>query len=444
MPWKAAMLHLPSSPNPWAAQRRHELDWLRVLAFALLIFYHLGMAYVADWDWHIKSVHQSEALQYPMRWSNQWRMSLLFLISGAALSCQLRCNHGWHQPWRLTRRLLLPLIFGSLVVVAPQSFVESKLAGAIADMGFPEFWRHYAGYPWGFGEPLPPAYRRLEGANAIWNHLWYLPYLFTYCLLAWALYPLVNQPAARQAANRLAQSLPLALLYLLPCLLIFVIGQWLWEDFPTTHTFVNDWHNHARSFAIFMLGFGLVRSQRLWQALARMRHLSLLLAVVCYGMISSCLEGGRVSTWLPWLAGIEAPLQGFIWSANLWLWLMALIGYAQVWLNRPSALLESANRAVYCWYIFHQTLIVAGLYLLRPASLGPLWEPLLLLVGVIAGCGLTYWLVSKVPLLRGLCGIFQHPEPPSGTGQGRPANRKLPPLQEPSGRAIADSPASAK
>lgn len=30
-------------------ERRHDIDALRVFAFALLILYHVGMAYVADW-----------------------------------------------------------------------------------------------------------------------------------------------------------------------------------------------------------------------------------------------------------------------------------------------------------------------------------------------------------------------------------------------------------
>ncbi len=34
--------------------RRHDIDVLRVLAFGLLILYHVGMFYVADWEWHIK------------------------------------------------------------------------------------------------------------------------------------------------------------------------------------------------------------------------------------------------------------------------------------------------------------------------------------------------------------------------------------------------------
>ena len=43
--------------------RRYDIDALRVFAFGLLILYHVGMFYVADWGWHVKSNHQAEWLQ---------------------------------------------------------------------------------------------------------------------------------------------------------------------------------------------------------------------------------------------------------------------------------------------------------------------------------------------------------------------------------------------
>lgn len=38
-------------------ERRIDLDWVRILIFGLLIFYHLGMLYVS-WGFHIKSVRR--------------------------------------------------------------------------------------------------------------------------------------------------------------------------------------------------------------------------------------------------------------------------------------------------------------------------------------------------------------------------------------------------
>lgn len=71
--------------NP-ISNRRVYLDYLRVIAFALLILYHTGMYYVADWGWHIKSDHQSYFLQNLMILTNTWRMSLLFFISAITLA----------------------------------------------------------------------------------------------------------------------------------------------------------------------------------------------------------------------------------------------------------------------------------------------------------------------------------------------------------------------
>ena len=100
------------------------LDWVRIIAFALLMFYHVGMYYVT-WDFHIKSLHASTLLEPWMRLSSPWRMDLLFLVSGAATSFMLLRDGASGALLRLrARRLLIPLLFGMLVVVPPQSWLE--------------------------------------------------------------------------------------------------------------------------------------------------------------------------------------------------------------------------------------------------------------------------------------------------------------------------------
>ena len=62
--------------------RRYDVDALRVIVFGGLIAYHLAMAYVADWGWHVKSAYQAEWLQVPMMAINRWRMPLLKWVTG--------------------------------------------------------------------------------------------------------------------------------------------------------------------------------------------------------------------------------------------------------------------------------------------------------------------------------------------------------------------------
>ena len=102
-------------------ERRIDLDRIRIIAFALLILYHVGMLLV-PWDSHVKSVHILPGLEPRMLVVNPWRLSLLFLVSGAAT----RVMTMKLEPRALFRaraaRLLPPVVFGMLAVVPPQSY----------------------------------------------------------------------------------------------------------------------------------------------------------------------------------------------------------------------------------------------------------------------------------------------------------------------------------
>jgi uncharacterized membrane protein YcfT len=102
-------------------ERRIDLDWVRIGAFGLLILYHVGMLYVS-WGFHIKSVHRITALEPLMLVLNPWRLALLFLVSGTATRFML----ARFAPASLLRarsiRLLIPLVFGMLLIVPPQAY----------------------------------------------------------------------------------------------------------------------------------------------------------------------------------------------------------------------------------------------------------------------------------------------------------------------------------
>ena len=71
------------------SQRLYFLDWLRVIAFTMLVLYHVGRYYVT-WGWHVMSPYAGTTLQPWMNLSDPWRMSLLFLVSGAATSYMVK------------------------------------------------------------------------------------------------------------------------------------------------------------------------------------------------------------------------------------------------------------------------------------------------------------------------------------------------------------------
>ncbi|GAB3257421.1 acyltransferase family protein [Chitinimonas naiadis] len=360
-------------------QRRHDIDALRIIAFALLILYHTGMFYVAEWNWHVKSTHTAEWLQLPMLFVNRWRMDLIFLISGVATAFLLRGTGAAAFIRQRSWRLLLPLLFGMAVVVPIQPYAQGVSNGLVAP-GFGQFLIDYYSFQ------LWPA-KAFDGweHGFTWNHLWYIPYLFCYSLLLVALRPVLGKLAP------LFQSLRGWRLLVLPAMPLLFYCWALKRDFPETHALLGDWYNHAVYFSLLVYGWWLGGSESIWGELVRLRKSSLTLALMFFAIYYSLLkllpedigEGALLLAWL-------------VRSLYVWCMLATILGWGHALLNRPFRWLAWGNESVYPWYVLHQSLIVLIGYCLLPYHLGPVLEPVLVLSGTVLGC----WLLNDGVIRR--------------------------------------------
>lgn len=375
--------------------RRYDIDALRVLAFSLLILYHIAMLYVLDWGYHIKSAYLSEAIQLPMLLVNQWRMSLLFIISGLAVSFVWHKYSAGQFAARRVRSLLLPLSFGMAVIVAPQCYYEA-LGKGIIEPGFLNFMGQY----WTFQDFPGEAWGGEEQIVWTWNHLWYLPYLLIYTLLLIPLAKLLDGPGKR--FREWFRSLRGVWIVVVPIVPLMFYGHFIFPNFPEiTHALLDDWYAHAMYFTFFFIGYLIGRDAGFWAELARMRKATLLLAVTFFGLFLLRNE------MMPDDAGfLLEKLSATITYANRWLWIVAIFGWGHHLLNRPMKWLPYATEAVYPWYILHQTLIIVLGFNLATLSLGPVLEPLLVLSGTIGGCLLLHeFIIRRSKLLRPLFGL---------------------------------------
>jgi glucan biosynthesis protein C len=377
--------------------RRHDLDWVRVCAFGLLVLYHVGMYYVS-WDWHVKSPAASPALEPLMLLTSPWRLSLLFVVSGAATAFLLaRRPQGFLRGRSL--QLLLPLVFGMLVVVTPQAYYEvvEKLPGGYHD-GYAAFWGRYLAGDESFcraGECLD---------LPTWNHLWFVAYLWVYTLvLALGLRLLPGRwraAGAAFAARRLAGWGAL----LWPVVLLAVARLALVARFESTHALVDDWYNHAQYLPLFLLGFVCAARAGFWQSLERLRWPALAGAVSAYAAIAWYFGAAGYSDTQPPPEALRLAMR-VVWAIEQWTAIAAIFGFAYRLRARDSAVLRYLVPAVFPVYILHQTVIVGLAHELKPFGIPPLVEGPLLVTATFGLCFAGYEVIRRVAVLRPLFGL---------------------------------------
>lgn len=365
--------------------RRYDLDWLRVIVFALLIFYHVGMFFV-PWGWHIKNNVIYTWLQWPMSFLSQWRLPILFVISGMGTYYALgKRSMGKFMKERFLR-LGIPLIVGTIFIVPPQVYFERVAKGQF-EGSYLEYFTTVA-----FHGIYP------EG-NASWHHLWFLPYLLVF---SWLLAPLFVY--LRRHDTRFIEWVKTKIqnpwgIYM------FVIPLYLAESlvepfFPITHDLIHDWFNFISSMTLFFYGFVLIATGEIfWQTVAKIKNKAIILGIICFS--------GQAIIWLFFEDGYVVHFtEAMLKVVNLWSWILVLFAFAAKYLNKPSKGLAYANRAVYPFYILHQTITVAiGFYLMN-LDWGFLPKALIMLIGTFGISWLIYdLLILRIPFLHPLFGL---------------------------------------
>src|SRR5690606_18279352 len=103
--------------------RNHFVDWLRVLAFFLLIFFHCMMPF-ATFTWEINNDVRSEALTRIAWGMHQWRLLLLFTVSGFGIHYALRRRTVLKFAGERIIRLFIPLLLAMFFTVPVQIYYE--------------------------------------------------------------------------------------------------------------------------------------------------------------------------------------------------------------------------------------------------------------------------------------------------------------------------------
>lgn len=377
------------------SDRRPDLDWIRVGAFFLLILYHVGMFYV-PWDWHVKSPRPVEALEPVMMLTSPWRLTLLFLVSGAATRFMADKMSAGALAGARVLRLLPPLVVAMLVIVPPQSWYE--ILEKAPERAEP-FWSFYPKYATASGH-----WCNTDGCliTPTWNHMWFVAYLLVYSLLlalAWA----VAREPLRRLGERLGERLKGWGLILWPVLFLAVSRAVLLPLFEVTHALVDDWYTHAVSLAAFLFGFLTARSAALREAFVRLRWPALAIAILAWSAFAAYAWRYRADDAMPPEA--LRLVMRFVYALDQWCAIAAILGFGARHLTRGGPVLGYLTLGVFPFYIVHQTVIVVAGHHLARLGLNQALEAAILIGVTFAACFATYEIVRRVNWLRPLFGL---------------------------------------
>jgi peptidoglycan/LPS O-acetylase OafA/YrhL len=364
-------------------ERQYFIDWLRILLILSVFLFHIGM-FFNTWGWHVKNPTQYNGLLIKtMIFLSEWRMPLLFLISGAGTFYALGKRSPGQYLGERFKRLFIPLLAGIFILVPVQVYLEK------AD----QFSSLLSFYPHMFEGIYP------EG-NFSWHHLWFIVYLFIISLIISPFLKLLRGEGFKRFSERLARfaKKPLAL----NVVVILIVGSELLlrPYFPdNTHALVDDWAAMAFYVIFFLSGFVLLSNKSIIESIRKQRNLYLAEATIATIVMFSSPQLFERGPALDLAWGLSSIF--LAWSCGL-----AAIGYARQYLNRDSRFRKLANEAIYPFYLLHQPVIlVIGFFLIK-VQMPDLVRFLVLTASSFMISAILYWyLVRPFNLMRIIFGM---------------------------------------
>jgi len=365
--------------------RRYDIDWLRVIAFGVLIYFHAAVAFLPKGLPLILNSQPSAELAIAVAFSHQFRLALLFFVSGCGVyfaTRSLSCGVFLRQR---AYRLLMPLVFGIVVLVPFMVFLEKRYIGAL-DVNFVEFYSRYL------------------------HHFWFLAYLFLFCVLACPFISWVKKAVGRERLRTLIDRIRYhGYGVYLPILLLLIVEIPLRPIFPGFRNLISDWASFTHWFVIFIAGFIFAFDQHLLQDAARKRTLSLSAAVLVSLLLFYFYWRPEQYRLYPF-ENDEINVLSYLWFSSLritgvWLWILVCVGYAARYLNRPGTLVVSLNRAVYPVFCLHLPVLVALEFVFIPMP-WPIAVKFLVITSLtIVTLALLYGLLRPVRFIHPFVGM---------------------------------------
>jgi hypothetical protein len=339
-------------------QRRYDIDTIRVIAIFLLMIYHSFFLFLS-WGSDLGFIENQESMDWLtviMGLMNTWRIPLLFFVSGMGLYFAFRKRTVKELLAERSKRILVPLLFGSLIIVPIQILMS-------------QIYDHTK-YSY---QPNP-------------SHLWFMLNIMIYVLLLLPIFIFLKRRRDFKPNVWIHKALDKSLLTIYLLAIPYVAEACLIPaGFPYAMFAFSD-HGLLIGGIAFLTGFYiLMLGEKIWHGFDRLKAVNLFIAFVIHGVVylTQLDEHNGVQTHL--LMAVESILIIF-----------AVFGFGYRYLNRPMKLVQYVSKAVLPIYIIHIVVLFAVGIVILPLTI-PAWIKLIVVIVLTIGlCFVIYeWVIKK-------------------------------------------------
>jgi hypothetical protein len=182
-------------------------------------------------------------------------------------------------------------------------------------------------------------------------------------------------------------------------MLVNVSLRWI---FPESHDFIFDWATILHFLLIFIYGFFIISDHRFEVSIARNKFLALIFGVIIaiFTLAFDTIRFLSLSSSLneffenPIILIISYMIGMTLWSFGVWCWLIAILGYARKYLNKPNSFISYASKISLPFYILHQTvIIIVGFYVIQ-------WDTTILVKYIVISTAALFITVFLCELIK--------------------------------------------
>lgn len=342
--------------------RRYDIDWLRVIAIALLLLYHVAIGF-QKWGLMIGFITNDTSIDGiwpPMTMLNVWRIPLLFFVSGMGVYFAIQ-KRNWKQLLKeRSIRIFIPYVFGILTIVPIHMYLMQR---------YYNFEINYSPNP---------------------AHLWFLGNIFVYVILLLPIFNYIKKHSEGKLVNWLKTvfSNPLGLVLVT---VIFVIEALLLK--PSIYEmYAMTWHGFFLGFIAFFFGFCFVLSgSAFWNLILKWKWLFLVTAIAFY--VYRLLQ-----------PQMQVPTIQIVIESNLWIYSVFAFGYK--YLNQSSRTLSYLSQAAYPVYIIHMVFLYLSSLIIFPLEINVYLKFTIVLIATFLGSMIFYeFVIRRIYLIRPLFGL---------------------------------------